>query len=253
MLKTVQRWRERVTLKRHPIQEAAWRHALAHCGPAQRLGASSQARLRVLATLFLRAKALEPVQGLVFDDGMRALLAAHACIPVLNLGLKWYRGWLGIVVYPGLFVPGRQVMDAAGVVHHDRSVMAGESWQQGPLLLSWESVLQAGTPPGHNVVIHEFAHKLDMLNGEANGFPPLHRDMRRGRWTQVFHAAYGQMQAWYHTDQPLPMDAYALENPAEFFAVTSEAFFETPRRLRDALPEAYQQLSLFYRQDPLSA
>lgn len=252
MLSHYRHWRERKILNRHPIQESAWQHALAHCSPARRLGADAQIRLRVLATLFLRDKSLDPVQGLQLDDNMRALLAAHACIPILNLGLKWYRGWRGVVLYPGLFVPDRQYADAAGVVHHSRRVMAGESWQQGPLLLSWESVMQTGIPPGHNVVIHEFAHKLDMLNGEANGFPPLHRDMRKREWTLVFHGAYEQMQSWYNQGQLLPMDVYALENPAEFFAVASETFFEMPRVLREALPDVYRQLGLFYLQDPLN-
>ena len=244
------KWHERHILKRHPITEPAWQHALAHCAPARRLSASAQARLRVLATLFLRDKSLEPVQGLQLDDRMRALLATHACIPILNLGLKWYRGWHGVVLYPDLFVPERQFVDAAGVVHHDQRIMAGESWQQGPLILSWESVLQAGTPPGHNVVIHEFAHKLDMLNGEANGFPPLHRNMRRGDWTRAFEHAYAELSRRQQSGKAAPLDPYGLENPGEFFAVASELFFEEPRALRDFSPDLYQQLALFYRQDP---
>ncbi|MGH8398228.1 MAG: zinc-dependent peptidase [Gammaproteobacteria bacterium] len=243
-------WRERRILKRHPILEPEWQYALANCGPARRLGASAQARLRTLATLFLHEKTLEPVQGLELTPKMRALLATHACLPILNLGLKWYTGWHGIVLYPGLFVPERQVVDAAGVVHHRRSVMAGESWQLGPVILSWEAVMQAGSPPGHNVVIHEFAHKLDMLNGEANGFPSLHAEMPMAQWTQVFHAAYALMQQLRVSGQTMPINGYALENPAEFFAVTSEVFFETPDVLHAALPEIYQQLRLFYRQDP---
>ncbi|MGH8362246.1 MAG: zinc-dependent peptidase, partial [Gammaproteobacteria bacterium] len=116
MLTFLRHWRERSILKRRPIGERAWRQALDHCAPAHRLGASAQARLRVLATLFLAEKSLEPVQGLQLGDGMRTLLAAHACIPILNLGLKWYRGWHGVVIYPGLFIPNRQFVDEAGVV-----------------------------------------------------------------------------------------------------------------------------------------
>lgn len=253
MLAYLRQWRERGILKHRPIQESAWQHALAYCAPARRLNASAQAHLRVLATLFLAEKFLEPVQGLQLNDDMRTLLAAHACIPILNLGLKWYRGWHDVVLYPGLFVPNRQFMDAAGVVHHDRRIMAGESWRQGPLILSWESVMQAGTPPGHNVVLHEFAHKLDMLNGEANGFPPLHVGMDKRLWTQVLHTVYTGLQQRWGSGAPLPLNAYALENPAEFFAVASEAFFETPAVLRDSLPDLYKQLCLFYRQSPLNS
>ncbi|MGH8280833.1 MAG: zinc-dependent peptidase [Gammaproteobacteria bacterium] len=245
-------WRERRILKRHPILESEWQHALTHCGPARRLGASAQAHLRTLATLFLHGKTLEPVQGLELTADMRALLATHACLPILNLGLKWYAGWHSVVLYPGLFAPKRQSVDAAGVVHHHRSILAGESWQRGPLILSWEDVLQAGNSPGHNVVIHECAHKLDMQNGEANGFPPLHMEMDKARWSRVFHAAYAQLQTLYAAGEPLPLDAYGLQNPAEFFAVGSEVFFETPAVLQRHLPDMYQELCLFYRRDPLN-
>ncbi len=252
MLGYFRKWRERRILQRHPILEPAWQYALAHCTPARRLSATAQARLRVLATFFLRDKSLEPVQGLELTEDMRTLLATHACLPIINLGLSWYAGWHSIVIYPDLFAPNRQTVDAAGVVHHHRSVMAGESWQRGPVILSWEAVMQAGSPPGHNVAIHEFAHKLDMLNGEANGFPPLHMEMDMARWTQVFHAAYAQLQSLRNMGEPLPINVYALENPAEFFAVASEAFFETPAEFQAALSEVYQQLCLFYRQNPLN-
>ena len=253
MIRNLLKWREGRILKRHPIAEADWRYALAHCAPARRLHASAQARLRVLATLFLRDKTLAPVQGLTLTSGMRALLAAHACLPVLGLGLKWYAGWHEVVLYPGLFVPERHTVDAAGVVHHSRSVLAGESWQQGPLILSWESVMQTGSPPGHNVVIHEFAHKLDMLNGEANGFPPLHRDMRRSDWTRAFKQAYAELWRRSQSGAPMPLDPYGLENPGEFFAVASELFFEEPRALLDFSQDLYRQLALFYRQVPVGS
>jgi MtfA peptidase len=252
MFASLNKWRERRVLRHHPILEPAWQHALAHCTPAHRLSASAQARLRVLATLLLREKSLEPVQGLKFTDGMRALLAAHACLPILNLGLDWYTGWHSFVIYPGLFMPERQSVDAAGVVHRQRHVLAGESWQRGPLILSWEDVMQTGDPPGHNVVIHECAHKLDIQNGEANGFPPLHADMNPARWSQIFQSAYVYLQRLQATGEPLPMDVYALHSPAEFFAVASEVFFEAPRVLQDAMPDVYQQLCLFYRRDPLN-
>ena len=182
---------------------------------------------------------------------MRTLLAAHACLPILNLGLDWYSGWHAFVIYPGLFVPDRQTVDAAGVVHRHRKVMAGESWQRGPVILSWEDVLQAGTPPGHNVIIHECAHKLDMQNGEANGFPPLHREMDRTGWSKTFQAAYALVYKLHETGEPLPINPYGLESPAEFFAVSSETFFQAPAMLRDGLPDVYRQLRLFYRCDPL--
>jgi len=179
MFDKIRNWRVRRTVARHPIAEPLWRDALQRCAPAQRLGASDQATLRVLATLFLESKSLEPTKGLQLEDADRVLLAAHACIPILKLGLDWYDGWRSIIVYPDAFIPHRQKIDAAGVVHQTNSVMAGEAWGRGPVILSWAEVLNGGKKPGHNVVIHEMAHKLDMLNGDANGFPPLHRRMDR--------------------------------------------------------------------------
>ena len=178
MFDKIRSWRLRRILARHPIAEPPWQDALRRCGPARRLGASDQAALRVLVTLFLDEKSLEPVRGLELDDADRVLLATHACIPILKLGLDWYDGWHSVIVYPDAFVPHRPKIDAAGVVHQTSTVMAGEAWGRGPVILSWAEVLNGGKQPGHNVVIHEMAHKLDMLNGDANGLPPRHHPSR---------------------------------------------------------------------------
>ena len=157
MLTLLSRWRERRILERYPIAEADWRRALAESSCLKRLSASEQARLRVLATFLLHDKALEPVQGLALDGAMKARLAALACLPILNLGLRWYRGWHSIVLYPDLFVPPREVVDGAGVVHRVHAPLEGEAWQRGPVILSWAGIAASGSPPGHNVVIHEMA------------------------------------------------------------------------------------------------
>lgn len=251
MFQKLRNWRVRRIVAKHPIPEPLWRAALARCAPARRLGASDQAALRVLATLFLREKSIEPVQGLALDDADRVLLATHACVPILKLGLDWFDGWHSVIVYPDTFVPRRTRTDEAGVVHESSDAMAGEAWGRGPVILSWTDVLAAGQRPGHNVVIHEMAHKLDLQNGAANGFPPLHRRMDARRWSQVFSDAWKQLQRARNDGDKLPIDPYALENPAEFFAVCSEQFFETPANLREQLPEVYRQLELFYRQHPL--
>lgn len=250
MLDKLRNWRERRIVARRPIPEPLWRDALGRCAPARRLGASDQAALRVLATLFLERKSLEPVQGLELDDADRVLLAAHACIPILKLGLDWYDGWHSMIVYPDAFIPRRTHTDEAGVVHETRHAMAGEAWGRGPVILSLADVLDDGRPPTHNVVIHEMAHKLDMLNGEANGFPPLHRRMDRRLWTRVFSGTWDRLREDRRNGLPLPIDPYGLESPAEFFAVVSEQFFEQPAHLRNHLPEVYRQLELFYRQHP---
>ncbi|HKR75614.1 MAG TPA: M90 family metallopeptidase [Rhodanobacter sp.] len=250
MFNKIRNWRARHIVTRRPIAELPWQDALRRCAPARRLGASDQAMLRVLATLFLESKSLEPVRGLDLDDADRVLLATHACVPILKLGLDWYDGWHSVIVYPDAFIPRRERTDAAGVVHRTDAALTGEAWGRGPVILSLADVLNAGKKPGHNVVIHEMAHKLDMLNGDANGFPPLHRRMDRRVWTQVFSSAWDRL----HDDQgkgvPLPIDPYALETPAEFFAVASEQFFEDPAALHAHLPEVYRQLEQFYRQHP---
>jgi hypothetical protein len=250
MFNRFRNWRVRRTVARHPIAEPLWQSALQRCAPARRLGASDQARLRVLATLFLDRKSLEPVQGLQLTDADRVLLATLACLPILKLGMDWYDGWHSVIVYPDAFIPRRTQTDEAGVVHESHDVLAGEAWGRGPVILSWPDVLHGREKPGHNVVIHEMAHKLDMLNGAANGFPPLHRRMDRSVWTRVFSSAWDRLRASRHEGGELPIDPYALENPAEFFAVASEQFFEQPARLREHLPEVYGQLSKFYRQHP---
>lgn len=244
--KPIRKWRERRILARHPIADIDWLRAIERCAPSRRLDESEHTRLRELATLFVRRKSLEPVQDLVLDGGDRALLAAHACIPILKLGLKWYRDWRSIVIYPDVFVPRREEMDEAGVIHHARDILAGEAWLRGPVILSWPDVLEAGRAPGHNVVIHEMAHKLDMLNGKANGYPPLPRGMDAAEWSRTFTQAWNELQRSRNNGESLPIDDYALENPGEFFAVTSEVFFEQPDTLHTSLPQVHRQLGRFY-------
>ena len=250
MFNKIRNWRIRRIIARHPIAESLWQDALRRCAPARRLGASDQATLRVLATLLLERKSLEPTRELQLDDAERVLLATHACIPILKLGMDWYDGWRSVIVYPDAFIPRRPRMDAAGVVHQSNTVLAGEAWGRGPVILSWAEVLHAGNKPGRNVVIHEMAHKLDMLNGDANGFPPLHRRMDRRVWSRVFSGAWDRLKEDQRSGAELPLDPYALESPAEFFAVASEQFFEAPATLREHLPDVYQLLAQFYRQHP---
>jgi Mlc titration factor MtfA (ptsG expression regulator) len=188
---------------------------------------------------------------------MCASIAVQGCLPILNLGLGCYRDWVGIVVYPDEFVIPRIVEDEFGVVHEYDDVASGEAWEGGPLLVSWRDAQMAGD--GYNVVIHEFAHKLDMLNGEADGVPPLPADIPRREWENALLAAYDDFCARVDTaeahgwpfEEALAIDPYASENPGEFFAVLSEIFFETPDILYREYPALYELFSRFYRQDPL--
>jgi len=243
------RRRERV-LKAAQLDETAWAQELQAYNFTRVLNAAERARLRELVLLFLSEKPINAAGDLNLDDRARLSIAIQACMLILNLDLDWYRTWVEVIVYPAEFVARRDEVDEAGVVHSVTEPMSGESWGHGTVVLSWADVMQAGKGAGYNVVMHEFAHQLDMLNGEPDGYPPLHAGMSREQWTQVFSAAYEhfckRVDAWEET----PIDEYAAEDPGEFFAVMSEAFFETPQAVRDEYPDVYQQLAKFYRQDP---
>ena len=182
-------------------------------------------------------------------------MALQAQLPLLHLAdLGWYRGFHEIVIYPDDFLSPQRHRDAAGVEHEWGAEHSGEAWLQGPVILAWPGVQQSGGWEAYNLVIHELAHKLDMLNGDANGLPPLHRQMRIDAWASAMQRAYDQLDRMLDADPDAktPIDPYAAENPAEFFAVTSEYFFSAPDVLHRAFPEVYAQLADFYRQDPLA-
>ncbi len=201
--------------------------------------------------MFVQEKIWVATAGLKITEVMQIRIAALAALPVLGLDLDWYRGWKTIILYPGAFVQRRQEVDAAGLAHQWDEVRAGEAWEGGPVVLSWTDVEASGRFDGYNVVIHELAHKLDMLNGPPDGFPPLHRGMSVRSWTRVFTAAFDELNGWLDRDEEAPIDPYAAEHPAEFFSVLSEYFFELPEVLFDVWPEVYGELAAFYRQDPL--
>lgn len=216
------------------------------------LNAEEVARLRELAGRLLADKAINGAAGAEVDAGMATVIAAFAALPVLNLGYGWYEGWNEIVVYPGEFLYDGEQMDEAGIVHHVRHARSGESWEGGPMVLSWQDVEHSGLGEGYNVVIHEFVHKLDMKNGAANGRPPLHPGMSPDDWAHDFQTAYDDFCRRVDAGEETAIDPYAAESPAEFFAVLSECFFEAPDVLHEAYPAVYGQLQQFYRQDPLA-
>jgi hypothetical protein len=252
MLEFFQNWRRQRRLKRAHIPEPEWRATVANLPLLAGLNPVELERLRELATLFLDEKTLEPAGELELTPEMGPLIAAQACLPILNLGLDYYRDWRSIILYPEGFLARHEYTDANGLVHRGHRPLIGEAWQRGPVILSWADVLRMREEPGPNVVIHEMAHKLDMLTGEANGMPPLHHRMKIADWSHAFTAAYANFSRQTNRDQPTAMDPYAAESPGEFFAVISETFFETPEVVVDSYPAVYPQLSAFYRQDPLS-
>lgn len=233
---------------RSTVDEAQWRRVEEGLPFLHHLDAKDRQRLRELALRFLGEKELYGAHGMELSNEVRLSIALQACLPILNLGLEYYAGWVGIVVYPGDFIVPREVMDEHGVVHQYQDQLAGEAWEGGPVLLSWFDEAEAGD--GMNVVIHEFAHKIDMLNGAPDGLPPLHADMDRRRWAAAFKSAYEDFCRHVEGGEETAMDPYGAEHPAEFFAVASEMFFEAPELLLAEYPAVYEQLHLFYRQDP---
>jgi Mlc titration factor MtfA (ptsG expression regulator) len=244
------RWRRKRVLQHATLDPVGWRAAADRYPFIRALPEEELARLRELTILFMHEKQMHGAAGMRVDEEVRLAIALQACLLILNLGLDYYRGWVEVIVYPDEFVVEHEYIDEAGVAHEVREPMTGESWQHGPVILSWADAEEAGQGAVYNVVIHEFAHKLDMLNGEANGFPPLHSDMSRARWSDAFTAAYERFCHQVDRGYEVDLDDYAAESPAEFFAVMSEAFFEAPAGVRRAYPEVYSQLAQFYRQDP---
>lgn len=244
-------WRSRGG-RRFELSEADWRRARESLPLLAGLNPGEAAGLEALAQRFLRNKALEPVQGFDLTEPMRQLIALQACLPVLELGLHWYQGWYAVVIYPEAFVPGHEVEDDDGVVWIDQEVKSGESWDRGPVILSWSDVEAGSRLDGYNVILHELAHKLDGRSGSTNGCPPLHPGMSGAAWQRAFAAAFDDLGRRVDRGEDTPIDPYAAESPAEFFAVVSEAFFEVPERLVEEYPDTYAQLRAFYLQDPLA-
>jgi Mlc titration factor MtfA (ptsG expression regulator) len=235
--------------KTSAISDELWEKTVAGLPFLASLAVDEQKSLKLLAEQFLAEKEFSTAGGLQLSDEICVAIAAQGCLPILHLGLAAYRDWVGIVVYPDEFVVPRQVEDESGVVHEYDDVLSGEAWEGGPLLVSWHDVQMAGD--GYNVVIHEFAHKLDMLNGEADGMPALHSGITETEWRETFIAAYDDFCRRVDNDEETIIDPYASEHPAEFFAVLSESFFELPELVHREYPELYALLRRYYRQDPL--
>ena len=236
-----------------PVRDEVWAWAVGEHPIFGGLDEEELSRLRTLTEAFLGRKRLDPVRGAELTDELAVSIAAQACLPVLNRGLDWYRDWWTIIVTPSEFEFEQTEYDEAGVAHDVEDSASGEIMPLGPIVLSTKDVEASGWCDGYNVVIHEMAHALDRRDGEMNGAPPLPQGMDPARWYEVFLSAFRNLSHRARSRasrRSLPMDSYALESPEEFFAVASELFFETPSRLDRAYPHIYEQLSLFYAQDP---
>lgn len=254
MFAALARWRQRKVLKRFALPDALWREAVSTLPFLSIYTDDELARLRERVVLFLEAKGIVGARGHEVTPLQRVIIAIQACVLVLELDLAYYDGFENVIVYPGEFVPDWEWEDEAGVVHRNDGALAGEAMPGGPVVLSWPDVEASAdwASAGMNLVIHEFAHKIDMRNGEANGCPPLPPTLSAQSWNKALTAAYDDFCARVDRDEETEIDPYASENPAEFFAVLSEVFFVEPLLLRDEYPDVYAQFAAFYRQDPAS-
>ncbi len=266
---------------------AAWRKLLQRQFPLyNHLPPPLQKRLQAMVQVFVAEKPIIGCQGLVVTNDMRVLLAAQACVPVLELHshssastpalasptTNPYPELREVLLYPGAFVVTAQHHQPGGVVSQGPEVRLGESWQEGRVVLSWEATRLGAlsgqwrpkkhpatptgpanashAPAGHNVVMHEFAHQLDQATGPANGAPTLRRGQSATTWAQVFQRAFEDLRWLADAGEPTLIDPYGATAPEEFFAVVTETFFMQPTALATQHPELYAQLRQYYQLDP---
>lgn len=252
MFDALRRWREQRVLQRAALPDELWVQAVEALPFLGIYAPDELARLRDKVVLFLDAKSIVGARGHEVTPLQRVIIALQACVLVLNLDLALFDGWESVIVYPDEFVPEWEWEDEAGVVHRNDGALAGEAMPHGPVVLSWPDVEASSDweSAGMNLVVHEFAHKLDMRGGDANGCPPLPPGMSAAAWKRALEAAYEHFSSRVERDEETRIDPYAAEHPGEFFAVLSEVFFADPLLLREEYPEVYAQFAAFYRQDP---
>lgn len=260
MLGRLRRWRAELFEARHPFPQAAWREARSRLPLLAFLADDEAERLGRRAWRFLHAKRLslhpELRASTPFDEAAQLALAAQACL----LTLGWsddehdeaFSGFHEILILPDAFQRQVEEMDEFGVMHAYEDERAGETSAQGPVVVAFPDLMESGDFTGFNVVIHELAHKLDMGNSlDADGFPPLPRDIDSRVWHRVFTAVWESLQTHLERGETPPIDDYAATHPGECFAVCCEYFFSAPEVLEDAYPELYALLVRYFRQEPL--
>jgi len=218
------------------------------------LDGDERERLCRLVQVFVREKRWEGGGGLEIDDEIKVTIAAQACVLILARGHRLYRGVKTIIVYATTVLvppPIQSVLHVPTDVAPDSQAIYGQAWLRGPVILVWDSVLRGGRDAagGSNVVFHEFAHKLDMLDGAADGVPPLAHRRDYARWMEVVEREYEQLGERTTAGEPTMLGSYAHKNAAEFFAVATEHFFEQPVALLENHPDLYGVLADYYGQD----
>ena len=255
ILRALRSWREQRAVTRHAIPDALWQLTLLRYPFLAQRSDDDLVELRRLCSLFLASKEFHGVDGFAVTDEVAVAVAAQACLPVLRLGLSWYDGFVGIVMHASEVVAQRTVQDEDGVVHEYDEELAGEAMEGGPLMLAWNAVAVSDDPAEfgadavYNVVIHEFAHVIDMRDGLADGVPPLDT-AERERWITVIDAEWEKFCARIDAGEDTLIDPYGGEAVEEFFAVAVEAFFVAPAAMRAEEPAMYELLAGFFKQDP---
>ncbi len=247
-------WREqrRMRLRAQPLP-ALWKELLrAHIPLYKHLPSALREQLQGHIQVLLAEKDFHGAGGLQVTDAMRLVVAAQAALLLLNRPSDYYPNLYSIVLHPAAFVVNREHWDAAGLHHRERRVLSGESWETGQLVLSWDDTLSGGmnSGDGYNVVLHEFAHQLDLGSGAMNGTPQLDSRTLRHAWAAAFTPAFTELRAHVEAGEHTWLDPYAASEPAEFFAVLTEAFFELPHELLVEYPALYDCLRSYYRVDP---
>lgn len=243
--------RRRRTAAARPFP-AEWRALLEAGAPyARKLPPELHAKLHAHMQVFLDEKHFEGCGGFQLDDAARLVIAAYACLLLLERPGDYYPGLYSILVYPGAFIAPIDEPDESGIVWEPEEEREGEAWESGVIILSWEDVqrdLRAFN--GRNVILHEFAHHLHLVDGVLEGAHFLQSREEQAEWASVLRQHYQRHVAAVTGRRRTFLDEYGAEDPAEYLAVLTEAFFEQPRRLHQRFPSLYEQLQRYYRQDP---
>jgi MtfA peptidase len=243
--------RHRAALRKEPLTEAERLIVRKNVPYIARLDAADRAELEGLVRIFLAEKSFEGCGGLILTEEMRVTIAAQACLLLLHRETDIYPDVESILVYPSAYrAPSRK--NEGGFVIEGEQARLGESWMRGVVVLAWDHVKSAAAEPadGQNVVLHEFAHQLDSEDGAMDGAPDLGARARYTSWARVLSQEFDALSTKVHEGRSSDIDPYGATNPAEFFAVITEMFFEKPRAMKRRHPELYDELAAFYRQDP---
>ncbi len=250
--RTISRTKRRSELMARPFPDA-WKDALViHFPLYAALPREKRDLLHQHMQVFLTEKSFEGCAGLEVTEQMRVVIAAQACLLLLNGKGDFYPGLRSILIYPEAYRSRRAALFSSHHHEGEESINAGESWSSGSVILSWHDVRHGARDKrdGYNVVIHEFAHQLDQASGDADGAPPLHHRSGYRTWSRVLGEAYQEFQGNLDRGRRTVFDEYGATAPEEFFAVATETFFEKPRQLREAYPDLYDEFKAYYELDP---